>query len=206
MAARKQRRAFFASVQVSSSSPAPFGAAIGTSRASAWPLSSTTTPSGSAASERKNCWTASPWLPRSTWLTTDVLLSKIKPTALYPDTDVLSALLMLPSDDAGRWRGTSPHRADRPIQAPPTPEQREEIEEARTKEETCREYLREILRDGPVEVRLVKTELGKAGFAVRTVERAARGLGVKLRRDTEGGRNTYSWELGGVAEAEKDEH
>ncbi len=97
------------------------------------------------------------------------------------------------------WTGTSPHRADRLIQAPPTAEQREEIEEARTKEETCREYLREILRDGPVEVRLVKTELGKAGFAVRTVERAAKGLGVQLRRDTDDGRNTYSWELSGVA-------
>jgi hypothetical protein len=73
------------------------------------------------------------------------------------------------------WTGTSPHRADRLIRAPPTPEQREEIEEARTKQETCGEYPREILRDGPVEVRLVKTGLGKAGFAVRTVERAARG-------------------------------
>jgi hypothetical protein len=46
----------------------------------------------------------------------------------------------------------------------------------------------------------VKTELGKVGFAVRTVERAARALGVTLRRNTVDGRNTYSWELGGVAE------
>ena len=103
------------------------------------------------------------------------------------------------------WTGTSPHRADRLIQPTPTAEQREEIEKARTKEETCREYLREILRDGPVEVRQAKAELGKAGFSVRTVERAARGLGVELRRDTEVGRNVYSWELGGAAEAEKDE-
>jgi hypothetical protein len=102
---------------------------------------------------------------------------------------------------SGAWTGTSPHRADRLIPAPPTPEQREEIEEARTKQETCGEYLREILRDGPVEVRLVKTELDKAGFAVRTVERAVRALGVQLRRDTEDGRNAYSWELGGVAAA-----
>jgi hypothetical protein len=99
------------------------------------------------------------------------------------------------------WTGTSPDRADRLIQAPPTPEQREEIEETPTKEETCREYLREILRDGPVEVRLMKTELGKAGFAVRTVEGAARAFDVTLRRDTEDGRNVYSWELGGAAEA-----
>jgi hypothetical protein len=95
------------------------------------------------------------------------------------------------------WTGTSPHWADRLIQAPPTPEQREEIEEARTKQETCSEYLREILRDGPVEVRLVKTELGKAGFAVRTVERAARSLGVALRRAVEGGRPVYFWETSG---------
>jgi hypothetical protein len=82
------------------------------------------------------------------------------------------------------WTGTSPHRADRLIQPTPTAEQREEIEEARTKVETCREYLREILRDGPVEVRQAKPELGNAGFSVRTVERAARALGVKLRRDS----------------------
>ena len=53
------------------------------------------------------------------------------------------------------WTGMSPHRADRLIQAPPTPEQREEIEETRTKEETCREYLRLPLQDGPVEISVV---------------------------------------------------
>jgi hypothetical protein len=82
---------------------------------------------------------------------------------------------MLPSDDAGRWRGTSPHRADRLIQAPPTPEERGEIEEARTKEETCGEYLREIPRDGPVEDRVrIVGELwmqGRCAFTlVRTVK------------------------------------
>jgi hypothetical protein len=96
------------------------------------------------------------------------------------------------------WTGTSPHRADRLIRPAPTAEQREEIEEARTKEETCRDYLREILRDGPVEVRLVKTELGKAGFSVRTIERAAKALTLQLRRDNKDGRNTYAWEIGRV--------
>ena len=39
------------------------------------------------------------------------------------------------------WTGTSPHRADRLIQPTPTAEQRAEIEEVRTKEETCHDYL-----------------------------------------------------------------
>jgi hypothetical protein len=54
------------------------------------------------------------------------------------------------------WCATSPHRAERLIQPAPTPEQREEIEEAKTKEETCGEYLRLTLQDGPAEVRVVK--------------------------------------------------
>jgi hypothetical protein len=41
----------------------------------------------------------------------------------------------------------------------------------------------------------VKAELGKAGFSTRTVERAARNLGVELRRAVEGGRTVYLWEL-----------
>jgi hypothetical protein len=61
------------------------------------------------------------------------------------------------------------------------------IEEAKTKQETCGEYLRLTLRDGPAEVRVVKAELGKAGFSTRTVERAARSLGVELRRAAECG-------------------
>jgi hypothetical protein len=88
-----------------------------------------------------------------------------------------------------------PHRAERLIQPAPTSEQRVEIEEAKTKQETCGEYLRLTLQDGPAEVRVVKAELAKPGFSTRTVERAARSLGVELRRAVEGGRTLYLWEL-----------
>jgi hypothetical protein len=87
------------------------------------------------------------------------------------------------------------------IQPAPTPEQREEIEEAKTRQETCGEYLRLTLRDGPAEVRVVKAELGKAGFSTRTVEQAARNLGVELRRAVEGGRTVYLWEPDDAAKA-----
>jgi hypothetical protein len=103
------------------------------------------------------------------------------------------------------WCGTSPHRADRLIEPAPTPDQREEIDDARTKQETCGEYLRLTLQDGPAEVRIVKAELGKAGFSTRTAERAARSLGVELRRAVEDGRTVYLWELGDAAKAEENE-
>jgi hypothetical protein len=60
------------------------------------------------------------------------------------------------------------------------------------------------LRDGPVEVRFVKPDLGKAGFTVRTAEQASKALGVQLRRESEDGCNNCSWEVGGVAEAAHD--
>jgi hypothetical protein len=54
----------------------------------------------------------------------------------------------------------------------------------------------EYHQDGPADVRVVKAELGKAGFSTRTVARAARSLGVELRRAVEGGRTVYLWHLG----------
>jgi AAA domain/Bifunctional DNA primase/polymerase, N-terminal len=93
------------------------------------------------------------------------------------------------------WLGHSPYRADHLLQPPPAADQRETREEATTKLAVGVTLLGELLARGPQEIRLLKKECSAAGLSTRTVERAARRLGLRLRHTFLEGRNIYTWEL-----------
>jgi hypothetical protein len=93
------------------------------------------------------------------------------------------------------WNGTSPYHADQLLQAPASAEDREAREETVTKRELCAALLRELLGQGAVEIRQLKKECAAAGLSNRTVERAARRLGLRLTHAFVQGRNRYTWEL-----------
>ncbi|RAO75793.1 AAA family ATPase [Dyella jiangningensis] len=65
------------------------------------------------------------------------------------------------------------------------------------------EFLRDILRDGPVKVNEVKAEANAAGLSPRTIERAKAELPVIAQRFTEGnnGRGYWTWKLGEASKA-----
>jgi hypothetical protein len=93
------------------------------------------------------------------------------------------------------WLGTSPYSADQILHPPTSADERETREEATTKVMLAMTILQELLANGPQELRRLKKECAAAGLSNRTVERAARRLGLCLRHCIEEGRNIYTWEL-----------
>ena len=95
------------------------------------------------------------------------------------------------------WLGRSAYVADQLLQPPPAADQRETREEATTKVALGVTLLGDLLARGPLEIRLLKKECAAAGLSNRTVERAARRLGLRLRHTSSEGKNIYTWELPG---------
>jgi hypothetical protein len=91
------------------------------------------------------------------------------------------------------WEGPSPWSAERLAARLPSAEEREQERATRSKLQACADLLRELLAAGPREVRECKAACAEAGFARRTVERAARELGVRVRHGLAEGRSVYLW-------------
>jgi hypothetical protein len=93
------------------------------------------------------------------------------------------------------WLGTSHHKADELVAPPLTESQKEEKEETKTKTEQARNILETLLADGPKEIAFCKAEAAKANVSNRTLERAAKTLGVSMKLETDDdGKNRYLWE------------
>lgn len=93
------------------------------------------------------------------------------------------------------WCGTSEYDADTLMQPPPTEEEREQREEARSRVAQAMDTLRMILESGPVRIREAKRLCADAGFPVRTTERAARNLGLTVDHRYEQGEHVWMWSL-----------
>ena len=61
--------------------------------------------------------------------------------------------------------------------------------------ENAKDFLRELLADGPVDAKDVREEADGFGHAWRTVERAKKEIGVLSRREGFGKQGKFSWEL-----------
>jgi hypothetical protein len=93
------------------------------------------------------------------------------------------------------WCGTAPYSADDLLQAPLTEAEREEQQQALTRLEQCTELLLDLIRPGPKEIKQCKEECNAAGFSLRTIERAAHQLKLRMIRESGEGKNIYLWEL-----------
>jgi putative DNA primase/helicase len=84
---------------------------------------------------------------------------------------------------------------------PPSAEQRSELEDAK-------EFLSEVLADGPVAVKQVRVEAENVGISKSTLERAKNSLGVKSERvsDSNEGRGHWEWSLSARPPRVNDEH
>ena len=90
------------------------------------------------------------------------------------------------------WYGSSEHTAKSLLAVPTDGEERSAVDEAK-------EFLREVLREGPVEAREVLAEAREAGISERTLKRAKAVLGVEavktggyFSKDGPGG---WRWQL-----------
>ncbi|MBI5197931.1 MAG: AAA family ATPase [Nitrospirae bacterium] len=81
------------------------------------------------------------------------------------------------TDGASRivWGGASTHTADSLLAIPVSPEERSALDEAQ-------DFLRDLLSDGPVEVKEIQKQIRGAGIAERTLHRAKKVLGVHARK------------------------
>lgn len=94
------------------------------------------------------------------------------------------------------WCGTSNHKADDLVAPPPTNEEKAQKEDNQKKIDTAMQILEELLDQGPVEIKTCKKACLDAGLAYRTVERAAKKLGLIMSMDTPTGSPTkYYWSL-----------
>jgi len=93
------------------------------------------------------------------------------------------------------WLGPSAYLADQILQPSSGTGDRETREEATTKVTLGTTLLSELLGRGPLEIRKLKKECAAAGLSSRTVERAARRLGLRLRHVAVDGQNVYTWEM-----------
>jgi hypothetical protein len=98
------------------------------------------------------------------------------------------------------WLGTSAYHADDLVQAPPTEEQKEAREEARTKQELAEQLLKVLLAEGPVEVKQAKAEAAAANISARVLERAAKALALKVTFAQVDARRVYYYALPDVGE------
>ncbi|MDE2058744.1 MAG: hypothetical protein KGJ27_03325 [candidate division NC10 bacterium] len=95
-------------------------------------------------------------------------------------------------DDTARivWEGVSSHSADALLAAPVSEEERSAMEDAA-------DFLRSILKKGPVEVRQIQRVAREAGIAEKTLQRAKHYAGATSKRDTFGEGGKWFWSLDG---------
>lgn len=93
------------------------------------------------------------------------------------------------------WCGQSPYTADQLVAPPQSEEQKEEKEEARSKFERAKEFLRMVLAEGPRAVQWCRAEANKVGLSSRTLERAARALNVALDYFNDAANREHTWTL-----------
>jgi hypothetical protein len=96
------------------------------------------------------------------------------------------------------WCGTSAYEADQ-LTKHCTAEEKEEQEQARTKLDTAKQILGNLLRLGPLAVKKAKAETAEAGISLRVLERAAHELRLQItyRTDPENGRRNYYYQAPG---------
>lgn len=92
------------------------------------------------------------------------------------------------------WKGETSHTADTLLAAPTDPEERSALGEAM-------EFLREALKDAPVESKDARKSAREAGVSEATLRRAKAALGV---RSTKAGDGSWSWALPPRNEGEQD--
>lgn len=92
-----------------------------------------------------------------------------------------------------RWCGKVALTADDLVSVPLTEEEKEDREDAHSKQELAVELLDKLLADGPREIKWCKAEAAKVNISVRTLERAAKELKVKLTHVRQDGENKYQW-------------
>jgi hypothetical protein len=85
------------------------------------------------------------------------------------------------------WGGTSSHSADALLAVPQTPEDKSAFDEAK-------DFLREILSEGMINVSEIFKEAKRAGISEKTLRRAKRSLAVKSEKSQFGG--GWLWSLG----------
>jgi putative DNA primase/helicase len=114
----------------------------------------------------------------------------VKPKSLRFKLDPVGAVCLV------SWQGTSDYVANQLVGPAPTQEEKEAKAEAMNKVQGAIAFLRDLLKYCPMRVRDCKRMAAEAGFATRTVERAARELGliVTAKPDYEGGRR-FMWAL-----------
>lgn len=93
------------------------------------------------------------------------------------------------------WLGESDQTADSLTQARAVDAPREED---RSKGQECAQFLLQLLAEGPLERREVLRAAKADGFPERTIDRAAKALGVTKRRDGFGAAMRSLWELPSV--------
>ena len=94
------------------------------------------------------------------------------------------------------WQGTSDYVANQLVGPAPTQEEKEAKAEAMNKVQGAIAFLRDLLKYCPMRIRDCKRMAAEAGFAKRTVERAAREMGLIVTNepDYQGGR-MFTWAL-----------
>jgi putative DNA primase/helicase len=92
------------------------------------------------------------------------------------------------------WCGESPYLADQLVHQP-TAEQKEDKEEAKSQLEKAREFLTNVLAEGPRPVKWCRAEANKVGLSGRTLERAAKGLKLVLDYFNDAADGEHTWSL-----------
>jgi hypothetical protein len=96
-----------------------------------------------------------------------------------------------------RWKGQSDLTADQVLASPANGQERTELDEAKN-------FLREILCDGPVNVDAVKKDARRAGISEITLRRAKIALGVLSKKASFG--SGWCWELPGRRSTTNEDH
>ena len=101
-----------------------------------------------------------------------------------PPASLAFHLEAIPGGDVARvvWDGGSPHTAGSLLDVPSSDEDRAERDQERGARAEARDWLREVLRPGPLPAREVMTAATKDGIAPRTLDRAKADLGVVANR------------------------
>jgi hypothetical protein len=98
------------------------------------------------------------------------------------------AFALVESDNGAvrvEWKGEAPHTAAALLAAPTDPEEKSALDEAA-------EFLRDVLRDGPVWSKQVLKEAREAEIATITLKRAKNALGVRSQKEGDG---SWLWAL-----------
>lgn len=110
---------------------------------------------------------------------------------LGPEADSLAFHLEPAGNGAARvvWDGVSAHGAGALLAAPTDPEERSALDDAR-------DFLRDLLAEGPKSAKEIRHAADGAGIGWRTVERAKKALGVVSRQEPGERHGGWCWCLG----------